>query len=540
MPLEHVSSTPAVSRPAPVEQLLHWAVDAGGRLVAGLLAALVLARLMRARQLHWTWALAGFAFIALADPLPARAATALDVGALGAALLGRRWQREDRESGRDLAQMAAARRAPLHLLAALVRAAALRRRRRRAGDDAWFCGEEVIVGQDGENRAVTVPFGGAAGGTHTLLLGATGSGKTVSQSWLATRAIARGRGTIVVDPKGDRSLRAALAHAAAQEGRQFIEWSPSGPSVYNAFAHGSDTALADKALAGERFTEPHYLRQAQRYMGHEVRTLRACGVETSLATIVEHLDPDRLEVIARRLAEPAARSTHEYLDSLTARQRVELAGVRDRLAILAESDIGRWLDPGTEAAVHFDLAEAVRARAVVYFDLDADSRPLLAQMLGAAIVGDLQATVAAQQGEPIATLVAIDEFAALGVERVVGLFGRARSAGFSLVLGTQELADLRLPGRERMLEQVVGNLSALVVHRQVLPDSAALLTSLAGTRGAWRVSRRSDGVVTRTRSVEPLLDPAEVTGLAPGCAAVIVLAAPSSARVARMFSPAPR
>src|SRR6185437_13369894 len=105
--------------------------------------------------------------------------------------------------------------------------------------------------------------------------------------------------------------------------------------------------------------------------------------------------------------EPAARSTHEYLDSLTARQRVELAGVRDRLAILAESDIGRWLDPGTEAAVH--------ARAVVYFDLDADSRPLLAQMLGAAIVGDLQATVAAQQGEPIATLIAIDEFAALGV-----------------------------------------------------------------------------------------------------------------------------
>jgi len=86
----------------------------------------------------------------------------------------------------------------------------------------------------------------------------------------------------------------------------------------------------------------------------------------------------------------------------------------------------------------------------------------------------------------------------------------------------------------------VGNLSALIVHRQVLPDSAALLTSLAGTRGAWRVSRRGDGAVTRTRSVEPLLDPAEVTGLAPGRAAVIVLAAPSSARVARMFSPAPR
>jgi hypothetical protein len=235
-----------------------------------------------------------------------------------------------------------------------------------------------------------------------------------------------------------------------------------------------------------------------------------------------------------------ARSTHEYLDSLTPRQRVELAGVRDRLAILAESDIGRWLDPEADGVPRFDLAEAVQDHAVTYFNLDADSRPLLAQMLGAAIVGDLQATVATLQGQPVPTLVAIDEFSALGVERVVGLFGRARSAGFSLVLGTQELADLRVPGRERMLEQVVGNLSAVIAHRQVLPDSAALVTSLAGTRGAWRTSRRSDGAMTRTRSTEPVLEPAEVTGLAPGWAAVIVLAAPVRARVTRIFSPALR
>ena len=65
---------------------------------------------------------------------------------------------------------------------------------------------------------------------------------------------------------------------------------------------------------------------------------------------------------------------------------------------------------------------------MVYFNLEADRRPLLAQMLGAAIVQDLQAMVAALQGRPVPTLVVIDEFSAIAPEQVVGLFGRARSA----------------------------------------------------------------------------------------------------------------
>ena len=121
-------------------------------------------------------------------------------------------------------------------------------------------------------------------------------------------------------------------------------------------------------------------------------------------------------------------------------------------------------------------------------------------MLGAAIVQDLQTTVAALQATPVTTLVVIDEFSAIAADQVVRLFGRARSAGFSLLLGTQELADLRLPGHERLLEQVLGNLSVLIAHRQVVPDSAELIASIAGTRGAWRVSRHSDGPTTRVRT----------------------------------------
>ena len=76
------------------------------------------------------------------------------------------------------------------------------------------------------------------------------------------------------------------------------------------------------------------------------------------------------------------------------------------------------------------------------FRLDADRRPLLASMLAAAIVQDLLTIAAELQRDPVPTLVVVDEFSAVAPGGVVRLFGRRRSAGLSLLLGTQKLADL--------------------------------------------------------------------------------------------------
>ena len=328
----------------------------------------------------------------------------------------------------------------------------------------------------------------ASGGTHTLVAGATGTGKTFTQAWILTLAVAYGMSAIVVDPKGDAGLLARLRRAARASGKAFYVWTPEGPAVYNPFARGGETEIADKALAGERFTEPHYQRQAQRYLGHAVRALRGAGREVSLAGLVEALDPEGLELLARELPRESARAVHAYLDSLTTRQRGELGGVRDRLAIMAESDVGPWLDPTAPGVESFELLDAVRSGAVVYFGLRADSRPLLAQMLGAAIVQDLQTVVSALQERPARCVVAIDEFSAIAAEHVAGLFARARSAGISLLLGTQELSDLRLPGREMLQEQVLGNLTSVIAHRQAVPASAELIARLgaAEAHGAPR------------------------------------------------------
>jgi type IV secretory pathway TraG/TraD family ATPase VirD4 len=383
----------------------------------------------------------------------------------------------------------------------------------------------LTIGTGGDRRPVRLPLG-ANSGSHTLIVGATGSGKTVTEALMVDRAIARGQAAVVVDPKGDRLLRETARRAAIAAGRRFIEWTPDGPAIYNPYGHGSPSEIADKALAAERWSEPHYQRQAQRYLATVARALAAEGTVASPRRLLELMDVRELELVARGLAdERLAREIYAYLDSLDPRTRAGLGGVRDRVAILVESELGHWLEPRA-GALELDLLAAVRDRAVVYFRLDADRLPLLGQMLAAAIVQDLLTVAAACQGEPAPSIVAIDEFSAIGAGAVARLFGRARAAGMSLVLVTQELADLRAVDAE-LLEQVIGNVEAVIAHRQNVPASAELVAQIAGTRLVWNRTEQLErsvptGRATRTRGREYVIHPDAIKALPVGCAAVAI------------------
>ena len=519
----------------PIEEALHWLMSTTLHLALGLLLGWGVARLMRSHQLNWTWAGVGLLVWVIARPLFGGLGLTLGVAALAASWHGRRWTREDIQAGGDLAQIVRSFQGPLDAARATWAKGALRRM--LSSGASWFEGDEVLIGQDVQDGGlVRIPLGGATGGTHTLVLGAAGSGKTVTMTGVAVHAVEHGMGAVLLDPKGDPSMLNEARGVAEREGRPFVHWTPEGSVVYNPYAHGSDTEIADKLLAGEHYTEPHYLRQAQRYLGHEVRALRQAGIVVSLANVVRYLDPSELDRVVGSLPKQRVEKVTAYLRSLTRAQQSGLSGVRDRLAVLAESDVGQWLDPETPGVASFDLLEMIEQRAVVYFSLESDRRPLLAQMLGAAIVQDLQSATARLQGRRIPTVVVIDEFAALAARQVAGLFARARGAGISLMLGTQELADLRVPGLEQLHDQVMGNLTSLIAHRQVVPDSATLIADIAGTQGAWSTTMHSDGKSTRSRGREYTVHPDEIKSLPRGHAIVIVPTGKRPVRITRIFS----
>src|SRR5919206_661593 len=356
-----------------VDLATHLAITIAGMAVA----TLSLVMFTRWLGLHWSWTLPGVLVGPALWSFNQEGAGVIAATALLVTATGARWHQDDLRHGGDRAQDARDRRTPLD-------ATRERMERRSARGGRWVDRRGLAVGRDERGRTVRIPVGHRSG-RHALVVDATGSGKTVTQAWIAGRLVREGYGAVVVDPKGDRLLHGELKHAARKARRAFRVWTPEGPAVYNPFAHGTDTELADKVLAGETYTEPHYLRQAQRYLGHAVRALRGNGWPITVMTLSEAMVPDRLEYLGRALPDEHAKRVHDYVDSLSAEQRRGLAGTRDRLAILAESDVANFLYRREPTRHCIDLLAAVRKRDVVLFRLDSDRRPLMASMLAGVI-----------------------------------------------------------------------------------------------------------------------------------------------------------
>ena len=139
----------------------------------------------------------------------------------------------------------------------------------------------------------------------------------------------------------------------------------------------------------------------------------------------------------------------------------------------------------------------------------------------------------------------IDEFAAVAAAHISKLFGKARTAGFSLLLGTQEFADLQTVG-EALKEQTIGNLAALIAHRQNVPQSAELIAKMSGTQQAWIpteqteagwLGTRHSGKGSRKRGEEFRVHPNQIMQLKTGHAVVLTPGA-GNPMIASMLHPA--
>lgn len=514
----------------PVLPVVHLAQVVGAAamlVVVGMVTGAVVMLVIRWRGWAWTCGVPLLAAAPLAVVLGWRGAVCYDAAALST-VGGGLWRHlVDLRAGGDLADRARDRIGPL---------TPYRRwrgwRRLRAGE--WLTDEGVVIGFSRKVELVRVPI--ACGrAVMAIVVGATGSGKTILMLLLALAAIKSGSGVIFIDPKGDDYVLEQLRRAAVRHGRRFVPWEPLGDCVYNPYARGSDTEIADKLLAAEIFTEPHYQRLAQRYLGYVVRALKLADVEVSLPAVVEHMHPGRLASLTRRMSPADARPLLAYLETLTPQQERDLAGARDRLAILAESDVGPALDP-TSDGVQVDLRESLDAGDVVLFRLEADRRPLAAAMVGASIIQDLVAlSDERQHGEQRPGLVIIDEFSALGASGVGRLFGRGRGGWLSQVLGTQDLGDLGVIESDAVglggsiLSRTGSNIEVLMAGRQTMPESAEMIAAIAGTRGAWITTQQTHapvaglltGLGSRSRGREYVVHPDRIKSLGVGEVVVV-------------------
>ncbi len=471
----------------PLSEHLHAVLPA---LAVGLLGGIVAVIFLRAARLRWSWSPLAAPLAWLIWIISWQLGLALALASATATALGLYWHLEDTHRGGEEARAVRDGLGPLGLARAYLA-------RRRLGEGERVDGGGLALGTTATGRVCRVPFGSHQG-VHALIVGATGAGKTVSQAAIAQAYLRAGMGAIVIDPKGDGFLREVLQETAREVGVAFREWSPAGPAVYNPFARGGPTEVTDKTLAGHRWSEPHYELATQRLLGRVTAAMREAGQwPPTLSGLVRYMDPDRLDALAAQVGGEVGEAVGEYVEGLSARARADLGGGRDRLAVLVEGELGRWLDPSIGEGPELDLLGSLRRGEVVYFQLDSDRYPAASKLLGAALVIDLVTMTADMQDGDLRGLAVIDEFAALAADQVHRLFGRARSAGLSLLLGTQSLADLRSARpddpTDSLTEQVFANVAYLLVHREADPDSAERLARVAGTEASWTTTTKVGG-----------------------------------------------
>jgi hypothetical protein len=522
----------------------HAAVQAGAELwsfawplLAGLLIGALLAHSLQRKGLRWSWALLGIPLACVAWLIEWHFGLLFSAATAAATYIGVWTHAEALQHGGEEAREKRNASGPLRFLRSRL---SIRRAKAQRQDRG-----SLALGITRRGGVCRVPIG-EDHGVHALVLGATGSGKTVTQAAIAQAYIRAGKAAIVIDPKGDRDLLYTLLRTAQQTGATFRVWTPTGPNTYNPLARGGPTEIADKALSAHEWSEPHYELATQRLLGHALATMRAAELwPPTLSGLVRLMDPERLHALASEVGGETAERVCSYVNGLSPRGAADLGGGRDRLAVLKESELGPWLDPEQSSGEVIDLAASLQRSEVLYFFLDADRFPVAAKLLGAALLIDLVGLSAERHSG--GALLAIDEFAALGAPQVSRLFARARSAGLSLLLGTQSLADLRGARLEdptdTLTEQVFSNIEFAVVHRSADPDSAERLARFAGTVPAWTVTQRvsgngtmlAQGEGTRTREREFLIGPDEFKRLHTGEAIVIDPKATPAAQVVQIW-----
>ena len=384
-------------------------------------------------------------------------------------------------------------------------------------------------------------------GHHILVLGGTGSGKTVSADRIALGRVLTDRvPALVLDPKGDERLIDDLGSLANAVGKPFVVFDPMDPASdrWDPLWSAEPGRTVARVVSPLQTSEPYYADTLRIHLGVVAEALQLLGLwPVSMPLLLEAAQATRFASIqqaVRRKSGPMAllRRVEEqaaFLSSPAGRR--DIASGAARLRVVVGTSWREVLTPrGDGRAVQ--LPRAMRAGAIVLWRTWVEDLPDEAEAITALALADIVAAAAELRGETEWLLV-LDEFGSVmegnASRGALGVLGRARSSGGQAIVVTQSAADVpTATGIDSLRESLTDNFSAFVVHRQTSAESREWVAKLLGTRELWQSTDRTggggrymEGSGSRRRVREFLIRPDRLKNLGVGEACVWTAAGPS-------------
>lgn len=345
----------------------------------------------------------------------------------------------------------------------------------------------TVLGQDQET-AERVVLSDEEMNHHALLVGSTGTGKTVTMLNLIEAPILRGEPVIFLDGKGDVETGRRIKAFAEAHGRPAyifhhgIDGGDEDSCAYSPFAVRDATAITDMVMTLREWNEPHYEIHARGLMQTASKVALALGEPIDLASLGGLMSVNAMIAAVRR-HKNSIPNAQALLDEIQDQRAAEQAGVGSLTGIvknLTRSSLAHLLDTKTGRPV-LRLAEAKEVGAVVYVALPALTFPDLSKALGQVFINDIRVTLASSTGPWV---VAFDEISTYAGKGLLNLVNQGRSFGAKIVMAGQSFADLERSVNEQggsFRNQILGSVNTLIVHRLNAPEDAELGAQFAGT-----------------------------------------------------------
>lgn len=373
-------------------------------------------------------------------------------------------------------------------------------------------GMTLGVGDKGERIVQTFEESKA----HSLVLGASGAGKTKMIESRLRDAIKNGQGAVIIDLKGGKELAETAAKLAKRYDKKFQHWlfqpidkpydgpALNGAAYYDPIGRGEATRRKDLLIESRKWSEEHYKIQASYFLQNVMSVIVANPKEgiSTFTDVIHLLDPKALQQRAIPLgvnpnyAELVRQIDKMNDEKMDATLLSSMKGLAAQFGVLLNSVAGPYLQRDPKGKNNIDLFRAAQEGEIVVFSLDSSSYPDQVKLIANLIIQDLKTVSSelrvAPAKEPFQ--VVIDEFSAVGSENIIGLINKSRDAKMPVTLTTQALGDLR-QNSETLQDQLLGIINSFIIQRTNTLDDAI---EIAGLSGKTIRKRFSESVVYKT------------------------------------------
>jgi hypothetical protein len=359
---------------------------------------------------------------------------------------------------------------------------------------------------------------------HFLIIGSSGSGKTITMQSLILSDIKNKIPVILIDMKRSpefASKLASWAKAAGSEFYHFVNGEPNqydianspGQSYYDPLKSGSPTSKADMVLGMREYDTASavYKSNMQQLLQVLFAMLKYADREKAksidwnsggIYQLASAVQGSNIVELAQACEGTPIQAEAEAV-SIAAQGRTGIKHAMDELQgqmrTIVASEYGRWLKLSGNKTDDIDIFKTTqKPGTVILFSLNSDSEPDFARYVGSMIMADLTSVSARRRNSQITNQVNvyIDEFQTINPSSVAGLLEKARESKIAMTLAQQSFEQIVAStsnNGEAYLRSILDTCSNFIVHAGSTEDSAERLSKILGKEwfDSYRASNKN-------------------------------------------------